>query len=542
MNNRKTILFTLFTLSFILLFDSWQKFNGLPSFFMPSMENSASASNTKTDNSAHNSNASLSKSELPKINDEQNSANIKPIVLTTDLYKLEIDPMGASIKSLNLLKYTGKDNKTPIELFGSTHNYIARSGLVNGPNHNNIFVPVSASSPADLGLSDKVSFAFSSKVNDIELIKTYTLHKGSYAIDVDFTVKNNSNNAIIPELYAELVRSGDTLQESKFYSTFTGPAVYTAADKFNKIAFSDLEKNKTNYPASADNGWVAMVQHYFVTSWIMPTQKSREFYAQNISANLYRVGFKTNLANLSPNADTKQTIKLFAGPQQETMLENIAPGLELVKDYGWVTMFAKPLFWLLEKIHHIVHNWGWSIIILTVLLKALFFPLTASSQRSMAKMKDLQPKVMALKEQYANEPQKMQQEMLAIYRKEKVNPMGGCLPMIIQIPVFIALYFVLLSSIEMRGAPWLGWIKDLASPDPYYILPVLMAVSMFLQMKLNPKPADPMQAKVMLVVPMVFSVMFFFFPAGLVLYYVVNNLITILQQSYINKSLKLTAK
>jgi YidC/Oxa1 family membrane protein insertase len=389
-----------------------------------------------------------------------------------------------------------------------------------------------------MGSNDKLSFAFTSKVNDIELVKTYTLHKGSYVIDVDFTISNRSSNGLIPELYAELVRSGDTLQESMFYSTFTGPAVYTSADKFHKITFSDLDKQKASYPTSADNGWVGMVQHYFATSWIMKEQKNREFYAQNISPNLYRVGFKSNLANLAPNASVSQNIKLFAGPQQERMLENTATGLELVKDYGWVTMFAKPLFWLLEKIYQFVQNWGWSIIILTVLLKLVFFPLTASSQRSMGKMKDLQPKIMALKEQYANEPQKMQQEMLAIYRKEKVNPMGGCLPMMVQIPVFIALYFVLLSSIEMRGAAWLGWIHDLSKPDPLYILPVFMAVSMFLQMKLNPKPADPMQAKMMMIVPMVFSVMFFFFPAGLVLYYVVNNLITILQQYYINQTLK----
>ncbi|MFM2343622.1 MAG: preprotein translocase, cooperates with SecYEG and SecDFyajC translocon, rane component [Pseudomonadota bacterium] len=539
MNNRKTLLFTLFTLSFILLFDSWQKFNGLPSLFMPEFNNSG-VNNTvkKADVNSTTSNTAGIISTNSNSSSLQNISNIKPTILTTDLYKLEIDPAGAGIKSLSLLKYLDKDNKTPIELFGLAHKYSARSGLVNGPNHSHAFLPVVASASTDMASNDKLSFAFTSKVNDIELVKTYTLHKGSYVIDVDFTISNRSSNGLIPELYAELVRSGDTLQESMFYSTFTGPAVYTSADKFHKITFSDLDKQKASYPTSADNGWVGMVQHYFATSWIMKEQKNREFYAQNISPNLYRVGFKSNLANLAPNASVSQNIKLFAGPQQERMLENTATGLELVKDYGWVTMFAKPLFWLLEKIYQSVQNWGWSIIILTVLLKLVFFPLTASSQRSMGKMKDLQPKIMALKEQYANEPQKMQQEMLAIYRKEKVNPMGGCLPMMVQIPVFIALYFVLLSSIEMRGAAWLGWIHDLSKPDPLYILPVFMAVSMFLQMKLNPKPADPMQAKMMMIVPMVFSVMFFFFPAGLVLYYVVNNLITILQQYYINQTLK----
>ena len=547
MNNKRTLLFTFFTMSFILLFDSWQTFNGHQSFFTAFQLNKQApapiVSNTQTSN-----NLTADASKVPSTNANnvnEVSQNAKLITLKTDLYEVNINTLGGSIQSLKLLKYLDKDGKNPVQIFGDKYNYQARSGLSNGPNHTNIFTPTTTQT----ALTDKtLVFSLSSTANNIELIKTYTFYRNSYVIDTDFKVINKSNTTFTPDLYVELLRNGETLQESMFYSTFTGPAIYTNEEKYQKINFSDLDKNKASYPSTANDGWIAMVQHYFVSSWIMP-KGERKFYAENISPNLYRVGFRANLPNLAPNTQTNRMVKLFAGPQQERLLENTADGLDLVKDYGWVTMFAKPLFWLLENIFKYVENWGWSIILLTLFLKTIFFPLTAASQRSMAKMKNLQPKVTALKERFANEPQKMQQEMLAIYRTEKVNPMGGCLPMLIQIPVFIALYFVLLSSVEMRNAPWISWIQDLSKPDtlfgiipvfggiPIGLLPILMAVSMYVQIKLNPKPADPLQAKVMLVIPMVFSVMFFFFPSGLVLYYVVNNLLSILQQWYINRSL-----
>jgi YidC/Oxa1 family membrane protein insertase len=556
MNNKKILLLTFFTFCFIVLFDNWQTFNGQSSFFMPNLnankptQAAALETNTTTNtpplaavNSvATNTTTAPASSSIPTVTAAL--ANSKPIKIITDIYEVDIDTLGAGIKNLKLLKYLdNKDQKKNIELLGAQHNYSAQAGMVNGPNHTHAFTlvqnlsaPIAADGAIHLNKQDKsIKIALSSIFQNIELIKTYTFYPNNYTIDVDFSIHNKSNASIKPEIYAELIRSGETLQDSKFYSTFTGPAIYTAKDKFNKITFDNLASNKAEYPASANDGWVAMVQHYFVSTWLMPQQGLRTFYAQNIAPNLYRIGFKAPLQDIAANAEIKHALKLFIGPQQETMLETVATGLELVKDYGWVAMFAKPLFWLLNKIHGFVGNWGWAIILLTLFLKLMFFPLTAASQKSMGRMKDLQPKITALREKYSKEPQKLQQEMLNIYRKEKINPMGGCLPMLIQIPVFIALYFVLLSSVEMRNAPWISWIKDLSKPDPLYILPVLMAVSMFLQIKLGPKPADQMQAKVMLVMPMLFSVMFFFFPAGLVLYYVVNNVISILQQQYINR-------
>jgi YidC/Oxa1 family membrane protein insertase len=309
--------------------------------------------------------------------------------------------------------------------------------------------------------------------------------------------------------------------------------VYTAAEKFQKIDFADIEKGKAKFAQKADNGWLAMVQHYFVTALLLPEKLEREFFVRKVGDNLYSAGVIVPVA-----ADGKSTIKIYAGPQEQTKLEKIAPGLELVVDYGWLTMVAAPLFWVLDLIHRLIGNWGWSIIGLTVLIKGAFFPLSAASYKSMAKMKILTPKLMKLKETYGDDKQRLNQEMMELYKKEKVNPLGGCLPIMVQIPVFIALYWVLLGTVEMRNAPWLGWITDLSVKDPYYVLPLIMGATMFIQTKLNPTPPDPIQAKVMLFMPILFTGMFLFFPAGLVLYWTVNNALSIAQQWQINRMIE----
>ena len=316
--------------------------------------------------------------------------------------------------------------------------------------------------------------------------------------------------------------------------TFTGPAVYTDAKKFQKIEFTDIEKSKAEFEKTTQQGYVAMVQHYFASAWLLPENTYRENFARKVDTNLYAVGMITPLNEVAPGQSKSMDVTLFVGPQEEKMLESLAPGLELVKDYGWLTVLAKPLYWLLDRLFSFLQNWGWAIVALVFLIKLAFYWLNAKAYSSMAKMKAINPRIMEMRERLKDNPQQMQQEMMRIYREEKVNPMGGCFPIMVQIPVFIALYWVLLSSVEMRNAPWIGWIQDLSAPDPYFILPVIMTLSTLLQTALNPAPPDPMQAKLMWFMPLIFSVMFFFFPSGLVLYWITNNILSIAQQWVIN--------
>jgi len=379
-------------------------------------------------------------------------------------------------------------------------------------------------------------------VNGVALRKTYTLKRGDYRIGVKHEIVNTSDKTLTPQLYLQLVRDGNApAGESSFYFTFTGPAVYTEAKKFEKIDFKDIEKGKASHQTGASDGWIAMVQHYFASAWLIAAG-TRDYVTSRLGDNQYAVAMMVKLGSLAPNTTLVHEATLFAGPQEEKKLEAMAPGLDLVKDYGYFTILAKPLFWLLDHLHQLLKNWGWSIVALVVLLKIAFYWLNAAAYRSMAKMKAINPKVMEMRERLKDKPQQMQQEMMRIYREEKVNPLGGCLPIVVQIPFFIALYWVLLSSVEMRNAPWIGWIADLSAKDPYYILPLLMTGSTMFQTWLNPTPPDPVQAKMMWIMPLVFSVMFFVFPAGLVLYWLTNNILSIAQQWFINRQLGVAPK
>jgi len=547
MDIKRTILWVIFSMALVLLYDNWQRANGHASMFFPSANTQQQAA------PAGGASGAAAQGDVPKASGTNASApgavpaapqgaaqpSAEKVVVTTDEVRAEIDTAGGIVSRLELLHEKEKDGK-PVVLFerDATRTYLARSGLIGGdlPNHTTVFAAAPGARTLAPG-QDKLDVVLTAEKNGVKFTKTYTFNKGSYVIDARFDVANSGTAPISPTLYMELARDGSKVEQSQFYSTFTGPAIYTNADKYHKISFEDIAKGKATVPPATNNGWVAMVQHYFASAWIPQNGKEHSFYAEQIDPNLYRVGVQQPLGQIAPGAAVSTQARLFAGPQEEHMLEQITPGLELVKDYGWLTILAKPLFWLLEKLHGFLGNWGWSIIALTVLIKLVFFPLSAASYRSMGKMKDLQPRMTSIRERYKGDPQKMNAEMMALYRTEKVNPLGGCLPIVIQIPVFIALYWVLLSSVEMRGAPWLGWIHDLSVPDPFYILPIVMAVSMFVQTKLNPTPPDPVQAKVMMIMPLVFSFMFFFFPAGLVLYWVVNNILSIAQQWQINRML-----
>lgn len=551
MDIRKTLLWAIFTISAILLFDAWQQHNGQGSFFSKPNVEAQQAITTKD-----LATTSAPKNDLPKAAVAAPAPASAPtlfvpnktgeiITLKNDVITLEIDTLGGVISKAQLTKHLEED-KSGVLIFerSKARQYYARSGLVSAsgvelPNHTQIF-SVSKNSVGN-------SVTLVAEKNGVRLEKMLTLENGSYVVEAKHTIKNLNNSAVDLTLYAELVRDNGKLEESMFYATFTGPALYTDAEKFQKIDFSDIEKNKAKLPGTQQKDsptWIAIVQHYFASAWIPSNSFQKDLYVDRLENNQFRIGVKSKLETLGAGQEKTDTLKLFVGPQEEQVLEKIAPGLELVKDYGWFTILAKPIFWLLEKIHALVNNWGWSIIFLTMLIKLAFFPLSAASYKSMARMKLVQPKVLELKERHKGEPQKLNQAMMEMYRKEKINPLGGCFPVLIQIPVFIALYWVLLSSVEMRGAPWLGWIQDLSKPDtlfgvwfgaPIGLLPILMAVSMFIQTKLNPTPPDPLQAKLMMFMPLAFSVMFFFFPSGLVLYWVVNNILSIAQQWQINK-------
>ena len=545
---RRTILWVIFAFSLVMLWDQWQVYNGHKATFFPSASNvaarasapaSAAASATPPAASATAVPAATSTSAPPSGAPSAAALPRERIEVQTDVLKLVFDTEGGAIVKSEFLKYdeTGQTNQ-PFVLLDTSANrvYQAQSGLIGGPfpTHKTPMKFSGERSLAD-GANELVLRFESPEQGGVRLIKTYTLKRGAYVIDVRHEVVNQSGQAINPQLYVQLVRDGNKPPgESSFYSTFTGPAFYTDAKKFQKVEFSDIEKNKAEFVTSSPDGWVAMVQHYFASAWLLPDGKPRENFARKIDQNLYAAGMITPIGAIAPGATAAVDARLFIGPQEEKVLESIAPGLELVKDYGFFTILSKPLYWLLDKLHGFIGNWGWSIVALVVLLKIAFYWFNAKAYQSMAKMKAINPKVMDLRERYKDNPQQMQQEMMRIYREEKVNPMGGCLPILIQIPVFIALYWVLLSSVEMRGAPWILWIKDLSVRDPYFILPIVMTLTTLLQTALNPLPPDPMQAKLMWFMPLIFSVMFFFFPAGLVLYWITNNILTIAQQWVIN--------
>lgn len=320
--------------------------------------------------------------------------------------------------------------------------------------------------------------------------------------------------------------------------TFTGVAVYTEKEKFQKFTFEDIAKGKAAYPKNSSDGWIAIIQHYFFSAWLPKNGTPREFYARRLDENLYSTGVIVPVGAIGPGAASTLAVPVYAGPQEQEKLEKIAPGLDLTIDYGWLTVIAVPLFWLLSWLHQWVGNWGVAIILLTVIIKLLFYPLSAASYRSMAKMRVVAPKLQRLKDQYGDDRQRLQQAMMELYKTEKINPLGGCMPILVQIPVFIALYWVLLASVELRHTPFMLWIDDLAAPDPWFILPILMAVTMWIQTSLNPEPPDPVQAKVMKIMPIAFSIMFFFFPAGLVLYWLVNNVLSIAQQWQITRTME----
>ena len=466
------------------------------------------------------------------------------VEVTTDFLRAEIDAAGATLRRIELLQHRDRDdrNKTFV-LFEQTPDrvYMAQSGLIGPglPNHTSAFAAEATQYTLQPG-SDKVVVVLrASGADHVEVSKSFTFTRASYVIDVAFSLKNGGQAPIDAHAYYQLVRDAKPpVGDSKMVPTFSGVEIYTEKDKLSKIKFDDVAADKASYPKTSPDGWVAVVQHYFVATWLPPPSAAREFYLRPLGEGLLAAGVIVPMPQIAGGQTGGSSTALYVGPQEQERLKALAPGLELAVDYGWLRVLAVPLFWVLNKIYGFVANWGVAIIILTIIIKIAFYPLSAASYRSMAKMKVMAPKLQRLKERYGEDRQKMHQAMIELYKTEKINPLGGCLPIVVQIPVFIALYWVLLLSVELRHAPFALWIQDLSTPDPYYILPVLMGATMFLQTWLNPTPPDPVQARLMKVMPIAFSVFFFFFPSGLVLYWLVNNVLSIAQQWQITRSLE----
>jgi YidC/Oxa1 family membrane protein insertase len=469
------------------------------------------------------------------------------IEVLTDVVRAEIDTAGGDLRRLWLLKHPVSVDQPdePIALLkdAEQETFIAQSGIVGHtadyPTHKARFQAAEQRYVLGNG-QQELRVPLSWRATDgTRYTKSYVFRRDSYVVTVEYTVENPGKREWIGYPYGQLVRSYVERPGLFAIPTYTGGAIYTPEDKYQKISFDDMAAKPLK--RDTEEGWIAILQHYFVGAWIADAAKN-EFYTDVLPGQRYVIGSKALIpARVAPGETGRIAMNLYVGPKEQDRLEQIAPGLELTVDYGWLTVISAPLFWLLQLIHGWVGNWGWAIVILTVLIKLVFYPLSAASYKSMAHMRKLQPKMASLKERYGDDRQKLNQAMMELYKTEKINPLGGCLPIVIQIPVFIALYWVLLESVEMRQAPFVLWIRDLSTPDPYFVLPVIMGASMYIQQWLNPQPADPIQKKVFMFLPVVFSIFFLFFPAGLVLYWVVNNLLSIAQQWRITRVIEAKA-
>ncbi len=485
----------------------------------------------------------------------------KVITIKTDVFALEIDTEGGTLRNLDLLQYpheientyvnkayaligmqAPERNLSPIRLFDSNpeHLFLAQSGLVasgdsaSAPDHHAQFNSEKTSYELPAG-QDELSVPLTwTNEQGLSITKTFTFKRGSYVIDVAQKVSNQTDKPWAGRQYNQLLRvEHSDKNNNNFIRTFSGGVIYTEKEKFQKVKYEDMAEG--NLETTTQGGWTGFIQHYFASAWIPPADQENHFYTKALNDARFVIGSYSQDANIQPNSEGLFKAQMFVGPKIQPIMEAVTPGLELTVDYSWLTIIAKPIYWLLNKIYSFVGNWGLAILGVTFTIKALFFKLSKASFQSMAKMRKIQPRLKELQERYPDDRQKFNTEMMAMYKKEKVNPLGGCLPMLVQIPVFISLYWVLIETVEIRQADFALWIQDLSAQDPFYLLPILYGITMKIQQSLNPAPIDPLQAQMMKMFPIVFTVFFLFFPSGLVVYWICNNSLSIIQQWYITK-------
>ncbi|PIT39326.1 membrane protein insertase YidC [Snodgrassella alvi] len=544
MDFKRLLIFFVLTMAILL---GWEK-------LYPQPENQPAAQQT----------SSTSNAVSTGVGAEGALSKTEPVTVTTDTVKAVIDEKTGDLRQLTLTKYKAtSDASKPFVLLdngANGHQYIAQSVLLNRQGDYQFKNLIFTAPQKQYTLNgDKLDVRLTAaEQNGVQVSKIYTFTKGSYLIGLRYEIANHNAQPLQMDVAYRVLRDDKEPEGTGYFDhTYTGPVLYTPNGKFEKVAFKDLDsdyasgRDRADYQRKTNTGWIGMTQHYFMTTWILQPKEGSSVCGSNDdckidirkrSDGLYSAGVRVPVKDIPANSSASFGISLYSGPQIYSVITKVADHLQMIKDYGKVSLFSSPLFWLLNWWHGLVQNWGWAIILLTLTVKAILFPLTHASYKSMAKMRAVAPRLQALKDQYGDDRMRMQQEMMSLYKKEKINPVGGCLPMLLQIPVFIGLYWALFASVELRGAPWIGWITDLGRQDPYYILPVLMALTMYLQTFMNPPPTDPMQAKMMKIMPVAFSVMFFFFPAGLVLYWLTNNILTLAQQWFINKRIERQAK
>jgi YidC/Oxa1 family membrane protein insertase len=550
MDTQRLILFVIFSFSALFLWERWQSEHRPPAP-PPAVQQAAPATGLDAPVPGNATSAALP-GAVPSAATAASPPSEK-LVVKTDLFTAEIDTLGAVLSEVALSAHRDThDEHKPYVLLqkNAERTFVAQTGLLGDgfPNHRTLWQALPGPRELVAGANELVLTMQATAANGDKVEQKLTFHRGSYVIDVAYEVTNAGTAPITPYAYFQLTRDtkAAVVQSSMAPAAYTGAVLYNETDKFKKVDFGELDKlaadpsRKLPYTKNTDNGWVGMVEHYFVVAWLPSNDMKtpREFYAKKLDNGLYADGVILQGAAIAPGATGEIKVPLYVGPEEQDTLKNLAKGLDLVVDYGIFTVIAAPLFWLLKWLDGLVHNWGWAIVLLTIIIKSVFYPLNHASARSMAKMKVIAPKLKALQAQYASDKQQLQIKMMEMYKTEKINPLGGCLPILVQIPVFIALYWVLLSAVELRHAPWIGWIHDLSAPDPYWVLPVIYAITAYLQVRLSPTPIqDPVQAKVMQIMPVAFSVMFLFFPSGLVLYWLINNSLQIFQQWHMNRVL-----
>ena len=549
MNNR-FLLYIAFTLVLFMIWQQW-KIEQAPVVNNTNINNSNIINKEEStlqdfpEEAIMDSNSGNSNNKNQELVEQVKVKTGEELTLSNNDLAITIDTAGGTIKKADLLNYfeTTEPNSKNISLLDFEKDYyVAQSGLLHDKSSNRIEKPKLAPNHHDLYIvkskrNNSLVLEWKNEDSGIKVLKKIYLDEAGYRINIENTVINGSNKAWSGRQYRQIRRKSTGEGRSWVTPTFTGGAYYDGT--YNKISYDEIAEKKPKF--NVLSGWVAMMEHYFVSAWFFPKEENNLFYTKEILVDDYRrdyiIGARSEAVLVQPKETGKLNSSLYVGPKLQKELENISDGLELTIDYGVLTFISKPLFWLLDKIYSIVGNWGWAIILLTLLIKLAFYKLSETSYKSMAKMKQFSPKIQSIRERYGSDRQKMNQAMMDMYRQEKINPLGGCWPILIQIPVFIALYWVLLESVELRQADFIFWLNDLSAKDPYFVLPLIMGASMYFQQKLNPAPPDPMQAKVMQMLPIIFTAFFAFFPSGLVLYWVVNNLLSIAQQWKITKSI-----